>query len=149
MAEKTKKFYSPDGTDIRVTHPDGSVALIGETARKLPKKLWKAAIKEGALATDSQVTKHDLSGLNDGDDAEQRRQSIYDLMLEAWEADEDPENKDPKYDEAFTGAGKPNVRWLEKQLQFDIDGKERDEIWEQVQAENGSEDDDAEGGDSN
>ena len=146
MAEK--KWFSEDGTDIRVTLPDGGVAIVGDKPRTLPKKFWKAAVKEGALATDQNVTRADLSAVGEGDEAETRRKAIYDLMLAAWDASENDENTDSKFDDAFTGAGKPNVRWLEKELGFDIDGTERDEIWAQVQDENSEPEADSEGDES-
>ena len=42
-----RRFYSRDGDDIRVTHPGGSVAIVGEEPRTLPKHLHRAAIKNG------------------------------------------------------------------------------------------------------
>ena len=140
----TKKFYSEDGTTIRVCHPDGSVALIGEEPREIPKKMWRLAVREGALASDMKVQKADLSEVGDGDDAETRRQAIYDAMLKAWDANESDEETPAEFEGAFTAAGVPNVRWIEKFVGFDIDAKERDEIWQQVQDENGEDESESE-----
>lgn len=124
-----RKFMSATGEDIRVTHPDGSVALVGEEPRELPPKLWRAAIKQGCIP-DTQLRKADLPA-EPADDAFSRKQAIKDKISEALDSDE----TDEKYDDAFTAAGVPNVRWLEKQCGFSLSASERDVAWAEVQAE--------------
>lgn len=129
-------FHSFDGTDIRVTHPDGSVAIVGETPRALPKKMWRLAVKNGCQ-TDTSIKPVDLPGLHAGDDAFTRRKAMKDAIIEALESDE----ADEAYADAFTAADIPNVRWLEKRVGFSLTADERDDVWAEVQAET-----DADGG---
>jgi hypothetical protein len=136
--ESVRTFRSADGEDIRVTHPDGSVAIVGEEPRELPRKLWRHAIKQGCLP-DEQIKKADLP-LEPKDDAFTRKQAIKDKIVEAMESDEN----DEKYDDAFTSAGVPNVRWLEKQVGFGLSAQERDEAWAEVQSEREQDEDEEE-----
>lgn len=124
-----RKFMSATGEDIRVTHPDGSIALVGEEPRELPPKLWRAAIKQGCIP-DTQLRKAELPQ-EPGDDAFSRKQAIKDKINEALDSDE----TDERYEDAFTAAGVPNVRWLEKQVGFSLSAQERDVAWAEVQAE--------------
>ncbi|HEY3434234.1 MAG TPA: hypothetical protein VGK41_01140 [Solirubrobacterales bacterium] len=131
-----RQFYSIDGDDIRVTHPDGSVAIVTGEPRPLPRKLWRHAIKAGCQTTDSKpLPKVEL---NTDDDAFTRMGAIKAAMLDALEASDD----DPDYAEAFTGAGVPNVRWLEKKVGFPLSADERDQAWAEVSAESSGEGDD-------
>lgn len=140
-APKKLKFYSPDGTPIRVTLPDGSVALVGETPRELHPKFNRAAVREGCLTTDMPSADR-IRGpaVPDADDAFKRRDLIKDKIHEALNAPEGAEG----YEDAFTQAGVPNINWLNKALGFNIERSERDELWVQVQAEAEAEDGDGE-----
>jgi hypothetical protein len=143
MAKQSRKdpnerdFHSFDGSDIRVTHPDGSVAIVGDKPRPLPKKLWRAAIKAGCQ-TDTSLKPAQLPELSDGDDAFTRMQAIKDAMVEALEADDDNE----AFADAFTANDLPNVRWLEKKVGFSLTADERDQAWAEVQSETDSDEGD-------
>lgn len=130
-------FRSFDGTDIRVSHPDGSVAVVGESPRTLPKKLWRAAIKAGCM-TDNSLKPAELPELGAGDDAFTRMQAIKDAITEALESDE----TDEAFADAFTANDIPNVRWLEKRVGFGLTADERDQAWSEVQADLPEGDDD-------
>lgn len=144
-APEEKQFRSVDGTDIRVTHPDGSVAIVGADPRPLPRKMWRAAIKAGCQ-TDGTVRAADLpSGLTAADDAFTRKQAIKDAMIEALQSDE----ADPAYEDAFTANDIPNVRWLEKKIGFSLSADERDVCWGEVQEEIPDADEDEDGEDDN
>lgn len=137
MAKKPKDaepgermFRSFDGTEIRVTHPDGSVAIVGDEPRPLPKKMWRQAVKQGCQ-TDTSIKPADLPGLTQADDAFTRSQAIKDAIVEALESDE----ADEAFADAFTAADIPNVRWLEKRVGFSLSADERDQAWSEVQAE--------------
>lgn len=147
-----RQFYSIDGTDIRVTHPDGSVAIVN-VPRTLPRKLWRAAVTAGCqvVADNAQVaaivegqanSAKALAELTPADEAAQRATAIYNAVLEAYESDE----ADQAYADAFTNSGVPNVRWLENKLGFSISATERDKAWAEVQEQDeGAGDGDGEG----
>lgn len=122
-------FRSFDGSEVRVTHPDGSVAIVGAEPRTLPKKLWRAAVKAGCQ-TDTTLKPAELPELTPADDAFTRNQAIKDAMIAALEADED----DAEFADAFTANDIPNVRWLEKRVGFSLSADERDAAWSEVQA---------------
>lgn len=140
--KKERLFYSPDGTDIRVCHADGSVAVVGEKPRPLPPKLWKQALKDGCYSTDT-VPRAELeaASVTPGSDAFQRREAIKDAIEEALEAEEGAAG----YEDAFTANGTPHVRWIEKKVGFGIDAAERDEVWGEIQRELDSEEEQSEG----
>lgn len=132
-------FRSIDGSDIRVTHPSGDVAIVGETPRTLPPKLWRAAIKQGCT-TEGAFTPAELPPLTVQNDPHTRKEAIKAKMVEALESDE----TDTKYEDAFTAAGIPNVRWLEKALGFGMSADERDACWAEVKAEQPEEEEEEE-----
>lgn len=121
-------FRSYDQSDIRVTHPDGSVAIVGEKPRTLPRKLWRQAIKAGCQ-TDEILKPAELV-TTAADDAFTRQQAIKDAIIAALESDE----SDPAFADAFTANDIPNVRWLEKRVGFGLSADERDQVWAEVQA---------------
>lgn len=126
-APAEKLFSSIDGTDVRVTHGDGSVAIVGADPRPLPRKLWRAAIKAGCQ-TDARLRAVDMP-VDPADDAFTRKQAIKDAMIAALQADD----TDPEFEDAFTANDIPNVRWLEKRVGFSLSGDERDVCWSEVQ----------------
>lgn len=132
-------FRSFDGSDVRVIHPDGTVAIVGDEPRELPKKLWRAAVKAGCQ-TDTSLKPAELPELTNADDAFTRMQAIKDAIGEALGSDE----ADEQYADAFTANDIPNVRWLEKKCGFSLTADERDQAWAEVQSElpEGSGDDD-------
>lgn len=145
MAAKKLKFYSPDGTPIRVTHPDGSVARVGGEPRELPPKFNREAIKAGCLTTDMPAADK-LKGpaVPPANDAFRRREAIKEKISEALNAEEGA----PGYEDAFTQAGIPNINWLNSAVGFNVERSERDELWNEVQAEQsdgGTGDDDGTG----
>ena len=142
-----RRFYSRDGDDIRVTHPGGSVAIVGEEPRTLPKHLHRAAIKNGCQILEpgeslSAAQRTTVEENDPGTDAFTRKNAIKAAMLDALQADED----DANYADAFTANDIPNVRWLEKKVGFSLSADERDAAWAEVQNEAGG-DDETEGED--
>lgn len=134
-----RMFSSIDGSDIRVTHPSGDVAIVGATPRPLPAKLWRNAIKQGCT-TEGKFTPAELPPLTAENDPHTRKETIKAKMVEALESDE----TDAKYEDAFTAAGIPNVRWLEKALGFGMSADERDACWAEVKAEQPEEEEEEE-----
>lgn len=130
LGSDDRLFRSFDGTDIRVTHPDGSVAIVGAVPRTLPKKMWRLAVKAGCQ-TDTSIQPADLPGLHVGDDAFTRRAAMKKAIIEALESDD----ADEAFADAFTANDIPNVRWLEKRVGFSLSADERDDVWAEVQAE--------------
>lgn len=135
-----QKFYSPDGTDIRVTLPDGSVAIVNK-ARTLPQRFWRQATREGCLVKGG-ATAAQLAGPKPSDlsDPLNRRDAIMGAMKDAAKrvaasAAAGDDAPPAGYEGAFTRTGTPNVRWLETRLGLEIDGNERDELWTEVQVE--------------
>ena len=138
-----RRFYSRDGDDIRVTHPGGSVAIVGEEPRTLPKHLHRAAIKNGCQILEpgenlSAAQRTTVEENDPGTDAFTRKNAIKAAMLDALQADED----DANYADAFTANDIPNVRWLEKKVGFSLSADERDAAWAEVQTETGGDADD-------
>ena len=138
-----RRFYSRDGDDIRVTHPGGSVAIVGEEPRTLPKHLHRAAIKNGCQILEpgeslSAAQRTTVEENDPGTDAFTRKNAIKVAMLDALQADED----DANYADAFTANDIPNVRWLEKKVGFSLSADERDAAWAEVQTETGGDADD-------
>ena len=139
-AKNERLFYSFDGSDIRVPLPDGSVVIVGERPRPLPKKFWRAAIRNGCQTSDS-IPKVDLEPeLGAKDDPFTRMEAIKAAIVEALESDE----TDEQYADAFTANDIPNVRWLEKKVGFGLTADERDAAWREVQ--DNLPDDEPEGG---
>ena len=128
-AADERLFRSYDGEDIRVTLADGSVAVVGATPRPLPRKFWREAIKQGCQT--GEIKAADLPPMSPADEAETRREAIKKAIIEALEGDE----TDKAFADAFTANDIPNVRWLEKRVGFNLSAEERDQAWEEVQAE--------------
>ena len=133
MAAKPLMFYSPDGTPIRVTCPDGAVAIVTDK-RTLPPKFNRAAIRAGCLTTDMPAAEK-LKGPEVPNDADafRRRDAIKAKIMEALNAAEG----DAGFEDAFTGAGLPNINWLNKAVGFTVERSERDELWAEIQRELG------------
>lgn len=126
------KFYSPDGTPIRVCLPDGRVARIDAEPRDIHPAFYKAALREGALHTDlPSAERLKEPTVPVGDDQFTRRKAIKDKIVEALNAEEGA----PRYESAFTNTGSPNLDWLSEHVGFKVDRAERDEIWQEVQAD--------------
>lgn len=134
QAADERLFRSYDGEDIRVTLDDGSVAVVGATPRTLPRKFWRQAIKQGCQTGD--IKPAELPPMTPADEADTRRAEIVKAILEALDSDE----ADPAFADAFTAAGVPNVRWLEKRVKFNLSAEERDHAWAEVQADKDSND---------
>jgi hypothetical protein len=138
-ATSDRLFYSEDGTPIRVTTPDGGVALIGKKPRPLPKKFHRSALREGARTTDMPAKEELEDGIGKGDDPFERRKAIKEAMVDAMEAhdtaDENGTKVRAEYEEAFTKADVPSVIWLKNRVGFGVDGAERDELWAEIQSE--------------
>lgn len=125
------KWFSPDGSEIRVILPDGRTAIVTEDARELPRAFYKAAAASGCVAT-SQPAPKDMLAPEAGveDDPEARAELIRETILAALNSSED----DPAFEGAFTQAGLPNVNWLSAQVNFAVERSERDQIWGEMQA---------------
>lgn len=124
-------FYSPDKTPVRVELPDGGIALVGEKARELPPKFWRAATKAGCLIKGG-LTAKDLMPpkTNPEDDQRTKEDMIVKAMVDAGK------NVDTEgYEDAFTAQGVPQVRWLETRLGFNLGADERDSAWAIAQVE--------------
>ena len=93
-----RRFYSRDGDDIRVTHPGGWVAIVGEEPRTLPMPLHRAAIKNGCQILEpgeslSAAQRTTVEENDPGTDAFTRKNAIKAAMLDALQADEDDANE--------------------------------------------------------
>ncbi|MES2347035.1 MAG: hypothetical protein V4641_05625 [Pseudomonadota bacterium] len=129
---KQLKFYSPDGTDMRVCLPDGRTAIVGEEPRDLHPAFNRAAIRAGCLSTDMpSAVRMQGADVPLQDDVFKRKEAIKEKMSEALRAEEGA----PGYEDAFTSSGIPNINWLSKAVGFNIERSERDELWSEVQAE--------------
>lgn len=140
-------FHSETGEDIRVTLPNGGVAIVGKTPRPLPQQFHRAALKAGCLIKGAAPAPNVKD--KPEDDPHERMAIIKAAILKAVEAEPDEgadeaahEAYEKEYGDAFTQAGLPNVRWLEKRIGFNIDASERDQAWNEVKVENGLADDD-------
>lgn len=150
----THTWFAPDGEQVRVCLPSGDVAVIepGEQ-RELPPKFNKAAAQAGLAVvggvSPSSVTKPEVPAEND---VTTRVDHIEKAIRDALNA---PEGND-EFEDAFTKAGTPNIKWLSKRVGFTVETSERDIAWKSVQADledeqdenggadgDGTEDDDA------
>lgn len=124
-----KMFYSPEDP-IRVTLPDGAVAIIERTPRTLPQKFWRPATRAGALV-DGGLTAEELKAPQGKpeSDPHTRAEMILNAVLDAARAPDDSEG----FEDAFNTSGTPNVRWIETRVGFGIDAAERDQAWAQAQ----------------
>lgn len=134
------EWYSPTGEDIRVTLPDGSVALVPaeeENARPLPAKFNRAAHFAGCLMVGG-ATKEALAGpsVPKSDDQFSRNELIQAQIRMAMKADP----SDAAFENAFTGQGIPQVKWLTARLGFAVDASERDEALRIINAAQEKED---------
>lgn len=119
----TIRWYSEDGTDIKLDLPDGRTARVGEEPRELPRAFYKAARAAGCVATSDPARLADPLPLEP--DPAERDRVILEAILAAARGDE----SDPRYENAFTTAGVPNTRWLSRQLRFEVAAVERDRLW--------------------
>lgn len=144
----TKKFVSQfEGEEIRVTLPDGGVALIGDEPKTLPERFWRAALKAGAMEAGSErltpaqrraaVRAAPDSDKADDDGLIERIKAKIDEIFEA-----DP--NDPKYSEALTAQETPRTDWLTAELGVNISAAQRDEAYALWELDQDGEDDDEE-----
>lgn len=124
-----KRFYSAED-DIRVTLPDGAVAIIGREPRELPQRFWRPATRAGALIHGG-LTAEELAGPVGAaeTDPHTRADRILNAVLAAVRAPEDAQG----FEDAFNTNGTPNVRWIETHIGFSIDAAERDMAWARAQ----------------
>ncbi len=148
-----KNFISPTGEDIRITHPNGSVAIIGATEKPLPQHLWAAATRAGAqvasgssggkltAAETAAANRAAQAGAGDAQNDErftikQKLKEQMKLALDAHdEADEGGAKVTKEFEDAFTSAGIPQVKWLQDRVGFTVSADQRDEAWEELTAE--------------
>lgn len=151
-SSKTKEFISPNGEDIRVTHPDGGVAIIGSTPKTLPPKFWTLAVRAGAevLGSGSKLTPSErlasASANNPDSDSFSQFERIKEAIIEALDeqdaATEDGREVADEFKDAFTANGTPQVRWLEKRVGFSIGSEQRDQAFDAVTRESGEQEED-------
>lgn len=132
-------FSSIDGEDVRVCHPDGTIAIVGVKPRTLPPKLWRNAIKAGCQSSTG-FKAEDLPNIPVKDDAFTRKNAIKKAINDALDADDG----DPKYADAFTANDIPKVTWLEKVVGFSLTSDERDVAFNEVVAERDEDEDEDE-----
>lgn len=151
-SSKTKQFISPNGEDIRVTHPDGGVAVIGSTPKTLPPKFWTLAVREGAevvgesnkLSASERLASQNANN-PDADSFQlfdRIKQAIEEALDEQDNATEDGREMADEFKDAFTANGIPQVRWLEKRVGFSISADQRDQAWDAINREAGENDSD-------
>ncbi len=142
----TRMFYSDTGENIRVTLPDGGVAVVGTEPRELPAKYHRAAQRAGCVTTTG--ARAEVIQTQVQDDPHERMEAIVTAITNALEAEPaegatEAEHAayNEKYGDAFNQDETPNVRWLEKQVGFNIDQAERDQAWATVKSELGLDED--------
>ncbi|HZX81037.1 MAG TPA: hypothetical protein VFE72_08820 [Lysobacter sp.] len=157
--ENSRLFYSIDGEDVRVTLPNGGVAIVGEEPRPLPPAFWRAASQAGCAVLDAQgnkvrITKADLEG--PAAPAGSTDQSRHDLLVQACidiiehekHIDAGGEPK-PEFKGALSKGAEPApiVRWLEKRVGFSVTAEERNRAWSIALSQTDDEDGDEDGDD--
>lgn len=147
----TKAFHSPTGEELRITHGNGSVALIGSEPKPLPQHLWTAAIRAGAQPVGNQpkLTAAELkaataaaatgagSAGTDGNVSFIERLKVE--IRKAVEAENDAVDSGgdvtEEFKNAFTSNGIPQVKWLQDRVGSAVSADQRDEAWAEVEAE--------------
>lgn len=155
-----KHFYSTDGSDIRVPHPDGDVAIVNEP-RTLPLKFHRLAAKAGCMMRSvnpgetpsqaktnarksqrKQVTQEPTADEIAGDPL-LRDKAIETAINDALDAEEGAEG----FENAWTADDKINLQWLAARVGFIVEQGERDVIQARVLAESGDDEEEEEGQD--
>lgn len=158
----TKQFYSPSGEELRITHGNGAVALIGPDPKPLPKHLWQAAIRAGAQVSGQSglTTEESRAAKKAGEDGaggaendqrftiiEKLKQAMREAVDAYADAEEAGRDVTVEFASAFTSNGIPQVKWLEGRVGFSISADQRDQAWADLQPEleESEEQDDTEG----
>lgn len=136
---ETKKFISPfEGEEIRLTLPDGGVALVGNTPKVLPKRFWREALKNGCQPADEKpltpAQKRAALAAAPESDTSEDATLIQRMIVEIRKAfNSDP--TDPRYANAMTTQGIPTTKWLTDVMGQPISAQQRDEAYALFEAE--------------
>ena len=114
-----RKFVSSTGEPIRVTMPDGRIAIVGTTPTELHSDLHREAMKAGCIPSDTSLPPPVIEQTLD--------EKIQDAMIFAYTSDDASVR-----DEAFSSSGLPQVRWIERHIGLSITADQRNAAWEVV-----------------
>lgn len=146
---RTKSFISPfEGEEIRLTLPDGGVALVGNEPKVLPERFWRKALQSGCQPADEKplTAAQKRAALaaapeNDTGDDDTLIERLKAKIREIFNADAN----DPRFADALTGQDIPAVAWLSEAMGQPITSAQRDEAFALFESEES--DDDSEGED--
>lgn len=142
---KTKFFISPfDGEEIRLTLPDGGVAIVGNEPKELPDRFWRKALQSGCQPADEKplTPAQKRAALaaapeNDTGDESTLIERLKAKIREIFNADAN----DPRFEDALTGQDIPAVAWLSEAMGQPITSAQRDEAFALFEAEEEGNDD--------
>lgn len=143
---KTKFFISPfDGEEIRLTLPDGGVAIVGNTPKELPDRFWRKALSSGCQPADEKPLTNAqkraaLAAAPENDTADDATliERLKAKIREIFNADPN----DPRFENALTGQDIPAVAWLSEAMGQPITSAQRDEAYALFEAEDSDNDSD-------
>lgn len=126
---KTITLYSPRSESIRVTLPDGGIAVIPPEPTEVPDIFYDAALRAGCRVV-GMAQEPDPNAAAPSD-ADTKSGLIAEAIRDAQMADP----TDEAYADAFTASGIPSTTWLSHKVGFNVSASERDEAWRNVLAE--------------
>lgn len=148
VSTETKKFVTQfPGETVRLTLPDGGVALVGDEPKELPKRYWREALRNGCQPADEKpltpAQKRAALAAAPENDTTGEETLIARLKAKIREIF-DAESTDARYENALTTQGIPTVSWLSEAMGQPISAAQRDEAFALFEADEDNADDDSE-----
>lgn len=138
-AAKIKNFVSTfPGEEIRLTLPDGGVAIVGNDPKPLPERFWRKALQSGCTeANGKPMTRAQLrAAAKAAPEADVSEDStLIERLIDACKEILNGDPLDPQFAEAMTEQEIPRVDWLSQRVGANVTAEQRDEAWAKLQLE--------------
>lgn len=144
-AKAKTKFFTTQfpGEEVRLTLPDGGVALVGDEPKELPERFWRAALANGCQVADEKpltaAQKRAALRASPENDSTGEDTLIERMVAKIKEIFNGDPN-DPRYSDALTTQGIPTVAWLIQAMGVNVTSAQRDEAFAKYELQ--AEDDD-------
>lgn len=136
---KTKQFVSTfPGEEIRLTLPDGGVAIVGSEPKTLPERFWRKALQSGCTeANGKPMSRAQLrAAARAAPEADQSEDStLIERLIGACKDILNGDPLDPQFADAMTEQEIPRVDWLSQRVGANVTAEQRDEAWAKLQLE--------------